>query len=54
MEAAGSGTATDGIRPRASLAPGAQPPREIRKSLVERARRAGRQLADGRRANRVV
>ena len=30
------------------------PPREIRKSLVERARRAGRRLADSHRVNRVA
>ena len=54
MDAARSGTATGEIRPRGSLAPNAQPPREIRKSLIERVRRAGRQLADGRRANRPV
>lgn len=54
MDAANSGTATGGAHPQVTREPAGGPPREIRKSLVERARRAGQQLADSRRARRAA
>lgn len=49
MQASSRDTTPSGGRYQATRPLGGRPPREIRKSLVERAQRAGRQLAGGRR-----
>jgi hypothetical protein len=52
MDAPTTGTVAGGKHHSASWALGDRQPRDIRKSLVERARRAHRQLAENPRANR--
>jgi hypothetical protein len=54
MEATSREAETDGTRYRMSRAVRGRAPREIRKSMVERVRRASRRLSAGRRGERAA